>query len=583
MLQEAIYHRPGNSYCYSYDNDTIHIRLRAKKGDLQSVTALYGDKYDWDKTVREAAMFIMGSDELFDYWHVEVAPPHKRLRYAFELAAGEQTTWYTEKGFVAEKPADPLTFFDYPFLWSSEVLQPPAWVKDAVFYQIFPDRFANGNPDNDPEQVRPWTVDDPGQHDFYGGDLQGVLDCLDYISELGVNAIYFTPLFEAKTNHKYDTTDYLKVDPQFGDVALLKKLVKACHDRGIRVILDAVFNHCGYWFAPFQDVMKHGEASRYRDWFHIEQFPLVREPRASYRCFAFESHMPKLNTVNPEVKAYLLEVAQYWIRECDIDGWRLDVANEIDHDFWREFRRTCKGLKPDFYILGEIWHDAMPWLRGDQFDAVMNYPATEAILDFFAKGTIDAEQFSYQVNRLLADYPKQVGEATFTILGSHDTPRLLTMAQDERKMQLAALFQFTFLGAPCIYYGDEVGMTGGPDPDCRKPMVWEEEKQNGGLLRFYRELIALRTAYPALRQGSFRFVYASGDHLVIRRQHADEQMYICFNNSEQAGAFSFSLELDDSLLLSPSMLGDGSFALENNNVTINLPEYGWVVLMAESS
>ncbi|MCY9516645.1 alpha-glycosidase [Paenibacillus apiarius] len=578
MQLEAIYHRPGNSYCYPYDDRTIHIRLRAKKNDLQKVKALYGDKYDWDNTVREAELHKLGSDDLFDYWQTEVVPPHLRLRYAFELVAGEQTVWYTEKGFVKEKPADPLSCFDYPFLWTSEVLQPPAWVKDAVFYQIFPDRFANGDPANDPDQVRPWEESNPGPHDFYGGDLQGVLERLDYISSLGVNAIYFTPLFEAKTNHKYDTTDYLKVDPQFGDTELLKKLVKACHDRGIRVILDAVFNHCGYWFAPFQDVLKNGEASRYRDWFHIKQFPLVRAPRPSYHCFAFESHMPKLNTVNPEVRAYLLDVAQYWIRECDIDGWRLDVANEIDHEFWREFRKACKDIKPDFYILGEIWHDAMPWLQGDQFDAVMNYPVTEAIIDFFAKGELDAEQFSYQVNKLLADYPQQVNEATFTILGSHDTPRLLTVAQDERKAMLAVLFQFIFLGAPCIYYGDEAGMTGGPDPDCRKPMVWEEEQQNRALFDFYRELISLRTAHRALQAGSFQIIYANRQQLAVLRKHASEQLYICFNNSGQEASFSFAGMQRQPV--TATMLGKGTYTLEKDEITVCLPAFGWMVFMA---
>ena len=576
MQLEAIYHRPGNSYCYPYDGHTIHIRLRTKKDDLQVVKALYGDKYDWDNTVREAELHKLASDELFDYWQTEVDPPHLRLRYAFELVAGEQTVWYTEKGFFKEKPTDPLQFFDYPFLWSNEVLQPPAWVKDAIFYQIFPDRFANGDQTNDPDQVRPWEDSNPGPQDFYGGDLQGVLDRLDYISSLGVNAIYFTPLFEAKTNHKYDTTDYLKVDPQFGDTELLKKLVKACHDRGIRVILDAVFNHCGYWFAPFQDVLKQGEASRFRDWFHIKQFPLARTPRPSYHCFAFESHMPKLNTVHPEVRAYLLDVAQYWIRECDIDGWRLDVANEIDHEFWREFRKACKGVKPDFYILGEIWHDAMPWLQGDQFDAVMNYPATEAIIDFFAKGTIDAEQFSFQVNKLLANYPQQVNEATFTVLGSHDTPRLLTVAQNDKKAMLAVLFQFIFLGAPCIYYGDEVGMTGGPDPDCRKPMVWEEKKQNRELLDFYQELISFRTNHRALQKGSFQIIYANHRQLVVQRKHASEQLYICFNNSEQEETFSFEWMQQDTAPI--TMLGNGTYTIEKDEITVRLPAFGWMIV-----
>ncbi|MCG7410453.1 alpha-glycosidase [Paenibacillus sp. ACRRX] len=576
MFLEAIYHRPGQSYCYSYDEHTIHIRLRTKKNDLHSVRVLYGDKYDWDNTATVSELYKLASDEWFDYWQAEVVPLHLRLRYAFQLTDDEQSIWYTEKGFVKDKPHNPLTFFDFPFLWANEVLQPPAWVKDAVFYQIFPDRFANGDPSNDPESVRSWEASSPGPHDFYGGDLKGVLERLDYISELGINAIYFTPLFEAKTNHKYDTTDYMKVDPQFGDTELLKSLVEACHNRGIRVILDAVFNHCGYWFAPFQDVLEHGEASRYRDWFHIKSFPLTQAPRPSYHCFAFESHMPKLNTVHPDVRQYLLDVAQYWIRECDIDGWRLDVANEVDHEFWREFRKTCKSLKPDFYILGEIWHDAMPWLQGDQFDAVMNYPVTEAVLDFYAKDSINAEQFAYQVNKLLADYPQQVNEATFTILGSHDTPRLLTMARDERKMMLAVLFQFSFLGAPCIYYGDEVGMTGGEDPDCRKPMVWDASQQNRELYAFYHQLIALRTSKRALQAGRFRIVYADQQQLVVERKHGSEQVYICFNNSKDVSTFTVAgMTVVSGLSM---LLGNGTFKQESDQLIISLPAYGGCIL-----
>ncbi|EGL82787.1 alpha amylase catalytic region [Caldalkalibacillus thermarum TA2.A1] len=235
---------------------------------------------------------------------------------------------------------------------------------------------------------------------FFGGDLQGVIDHIDHLTELGVNAIYFTPIFEAYSNHKYDTIDYLQVDKHFGNNELLKTLVDVCHQNGIRVMLDAVFNHAGYYFPPFQDVLKHQEKSKYKDWFHLREFPIQTEPRPNYDTFAFTPFMPKFNTENPEVKEYLLNVAKYWIEEVGIDGWRLDVANEVDHAFWREFLKVVKQAKPDAYILGEIWHNALPWLQGDQFDAVMNYPVTNAALDFFCKGETDAEQFMSRIEAM---------------------------------------------------------------------------------------------------------------------------------------------------------------------------------------
>ncbi|GIQ62169.1 hypothetical protein PACILC2_07370 [Paenibacillus cisolokensis] len=214
-----------------------------------------------------------------------------------------------------------------------------------------------------------------------------MIDRLDYLTELGVNAIYFTPVFEATTNHKYDTSDYFRVDPHFGTNETLKTLVRECHARGIRVLLDAVFNHSGRQFAPFVDVIEKGEESLYKDWFHVRKWPLrIEDGVPTYETFAFEPIMPKLNTSNPEVRDYLLKVASYWMDEIGIDGWRLDVANEVDHQFWREFRQTVKKANPDAYILGEIMHDAMPWLQGDQFDAVMNYPFTNTVIDFSLRG-----------------------------------------------------------------------------------------------------------------------------------------------------------------------------------------------------
>lgn len=536
MNLEAIYHRTGGNWCYMYDRDTVHIRVRTRRGDLDTVDVVAGDKYDFAHTLKRIPMSNFASDALFDYWQAEVTTPHRRLQYYFRFASGSSTVYMTEAGFADEPPNGVTNVFEYPFLHESDMLAPPEWVKHAVFYQIFPERFANGDPANDPDGVLPWGGK-PEPHNFFGGDLQGVIDHLDHLAELGVNAIYFTPIFEATTNHKYDTSDYMKIDPHFGDTATLRRLVELAHERGIRVLLDAVFNHSGGRFAPFLDVVEKGEASPYKDWFHVEEFPLrVENGRPTYRAFAFEPHMPKLNTQHPEVKAYLLEVARYWIEEVGIDGWRLDVANEVDHQFWREFRQTVKAANPEAYILGEIWHDSMRWLQGDQFDAVMNYPFTNAVLDFFAHQKINAEQFSQRIASLIASYPLQVHEAAFNLLDSHDTPRLLTLMDgDKRRMKLAVLFQLTFLGTPCIYYGDEVGLDGAGDPDCRKCMEWDPAKQDRELFAFYQAAISLRRQYAALRTGSFRFLRTDAASSVIVYERADEQdrFLIALNGTDQ--------------------------------------------------
>jgi glycosidase len=544
MLLEAIEHRPKGNWASASGPGTVELRIRTKRDDVREVDVLAGDKYAWDRTAVLHPMRKFASDALFDYWQAFVTPPFRRLCYAFRIADGEGEMWLTERGFLPDKPVSPQHLFEYPYINPCDIFTPPAWVKDAVFYQIFPERFANGDPSNDPEGVEPWGGE-PTPTNFFGGDLQGVIDHLDYLAELGVTAIYFTPVFEAPSNHKYDTRDYLKVDPHFGTNGKLKELVDACHARGIRVLLDAVFNHAGRTFPPFQDLLEKGEQSRYADWFRVREWPLaVKDGIPTFETFAFTDHMPKFNTENPEVKEYLLGVARYWIEEIGIDGWRLDVANEVDHRFWRKFRETVKAVKPDAYILGEIWHDALPWLQGDQFDAVMNYPFTTAVLDFFVERSLDAKGFADWLGRLLAAYPTRQTEVAFNLLGSHDTPRLLTRCGGNTAlMKLAALVQFTFVGAPCIYYGDEIGLTGGHDPGCRKCMEWNPERQNRDLLGFYRWLIALRRGAVALRTGEFRVLRAEPGERVFAyaRVSGEEQYAIVVNNQDEAASTKIPL------------------------------------------
>lgn len=542
MNREALYHRHKQNWAFMYDDDHVRVRLRTARGDIGAVAVCYGDKYNWPATRRLRPLVKTLSDALYDYWEADIAVETRRLSYRFRLEAGEERLWYGERWLDETAPEESFGNFEYPYMNPEDAIRPPRWVKDAVFYQIFPDRFARSGTTEAGGPFERWGAT-PTKQNAFGGDLRGVLDKLDYLSALGIDGIYFTPLFEAPSSHKYDTQNFYAIDPQFGSAETLRELVDACHERGIRVLLDFAFNHAGSRFPPFLDVLECGRQSRYADWFRILSWPDRGGGAPVYETFGYEADLPKLNVSNPETADYLLEVAAYWLRETGIDGLRLDVANEIDHRFWRRLRDTVKAIKPDAYLLGEIYHDAMAWLGGDQLDAVTDYPVRDLAIKFFGAGSLDARMFADIVSQQLAMYPQQVCEASFQLLGSHDTARLLTLCGgDEARLKLAALFQFTYVGAPCIYYGDEIGMSGDNDPDNRRCMVWEPEAQNLSLLAFYRELIALRRSHGALRGGGLRFLYAprGGRGLAYERYEGDERIVVAFN----AGAEPLTMTLD---------------------------------------
>ncbi|MFW7432561.1 glycoside hydrolase family 13 protein [Vagococcus carniphilus] len=522
MERAALLHRPDSEYAYLFEKEVMHVRLRTKKDDVKEVKVIKGDPYliHEDKWYEESeAMVIVASTEDYDYWQLAVTAEFRRIQYAFHVIGvdGEEV-FYGDRGIFEmsnETIEKAENYFRMPFFQEIDRFKSPEWVKETVWYQIFPERFANGDKSNDPEGTLPWGSQLPGREDFFGGDLQGVIDHLDYLVDLGINGLYFCPIFKASSNHKYDTIDYFDVDPDFGDKALFKKLVEEAHKRGIKVMLDAVFNHMGYYSPQFQDVVKNEEKSKYKDWFHIHSFPVElgkngNEEGAktlSYDTFAFTPMMPKLNTANKEVQDYLLDIATYWIKEFNIDAWRLDVANEVDHHFWKRFYEETTALDEEFYILGEIWHSSQSWLNGDEFHAVMNYAFTETVTNFFVKEAISSTKMASGLYEQLMLYRDQTNQVMFNCLDSHDTARLLHMAgenKDVAKMTLA----FTFMqhGSPCIYYGTEIGMTGANDPDCRRCMVWEKENQDLDFLEFTKQLVALRRAeQPILSYGSLTF------------------------------------------------------------------------------
>ncbi len=418
----------------------------------------------------------------------------------------------------------------------------PSWVKDAVFYQIFPERFANGDVKNDPPNTESWGAA-PKTKNYVGGDLKGIIANLDYIQSLGANCLYLNPIFWSTSNHKYHTKDYLKIDPAFGDEKIFKHLVDECHKRGMRIILDGVFNHTGTDFFAFEDIKKNGKKSKYLKWYNIYSFPVAPPNKPNYECWWNLGDLPKLMTHNPEVREHLFTATEQWMK-LGIDGWRLDVPNEIPHPFWVEWRTLVKKLNPNAYIVGEIWDDASPWLKGDQFDAVMNYRFRNACLDFFVKGKLSPSAFNDTLLKVQKSYPSEVNYVMQNLLGSHDTERFLTLCEgDKQKMKLAWLLQMTYVGAPMIYYGDEIGMTGGKDPECRKPMIWDEAMQDGELLSTMRQLVAARNQFEVLRRGRFETFLVDDKNALfgfLRRGDGDKQLAVVVLNN---GASAQELDL----------------------------------------
>lgn len=575
MLKEAILHQAYGPYAYPVGPQTLRVTLRAKRKDLVRVHVVYRDRYQRGNEA-QASLELVASDALYDYFQQDIALTTRRFLYSFVLDDGIHRVWYTEKGFSDNHCF--LQGFQYPYIAEGDFFEPPKWAQGAVVYQIFPERFARGE--------TPWAthVEDwdmlPKSTSRKGGDLQGVLDHLDYLVDLGVEVLYLTPIFTSPSNHKYDTTDYYQIDPNFGDLDLLKKLVTSCHKKGIKVVLDGVFNHCGSSFFAFLDARARGEESAYSDWFRVMGFPIQSNP-PNYETFANDvATMPKLMHQNPEVRAYLLDVAVYWIRECDIDGWRLDVANEVDHSFWKAFRECVKREKEDAVIIGEVWHEASPWVLGDEFDAVMNYPFREACIDFFLKGTLRAETFAYQITRTRMNYRESVNRTMYNLLGSHDTARFLTLAQGFLpKVKLAVAFQLLSEGSPMIYYGDEVGMVGENDPDCRRGMIWKEDLQDRELLSWYKKLIALRKAEDVFRWGRQKTLWADSvtNVLGILRYGKENPILVLLNNSPTTQSVQIPKEVFGSALRARfrDLLSEKDFALGETWV---LPAFSLLVL-----
>ena len=449
----------------------------------------------------------------------------------------------------------------------------PDWVKDAVFYQIFPDRFAKSKRISKKGlKLESWNSA-PSVYGFKGGDLLGVADQLDYLQDLGINAIYLNPITASASNHRYHTYDYFKIDPLLGGDEAFRALLDAAHARGMHIVLDGVFNHASRGLWQFHHVLENGAGSPYVDWFHFHPnrlhgrehwgaYPTPEEQDklnrgvASFDAIGYQAWwnlpaLPKFNTDTPAVREFIFDAAVHWI-QFGADGWRLDVPAEINDDsFWQEFRRRVKAVNPDAYIVGEIWHESKRWLQGDQFDAVMNYLLTGGLMGWligqrlpayiFNIGDyhkylhpLDAEGFANWIDTLLGLYDPAINFAQLNLLDSHDTPRFITTAGDDQSaLKLGWLFLFTYIGAPCIYYGDEIGLSGGPDPACRGAFPWEEKEWDQELRGYVKQLTSLRHAHSALRRGTYQRLAAKDNLYAFARLDAQETLIVAINASSE--------------------------------------------------
>lgn len=522
----ALGHDQSEGDLNTYRNQTL-VKLTLRSGDADKVWLVVGG--------RRLPMTRLSADDLLEVRQAGL--PSLNSPYHFVVEDGAKKVVLGAKGVGSDEPFLPVK--------NLANLQPPRWAAGTVLYQVFADRFANGSRANDPEGIVAWTAQ-PHYYNWFGGDVAGVRSKASYLKGLGIGALYFNPVFDGPSNHRYETTDYTKIDWRFGTNAEFSSLTKELNRQGIKTILDGVFNHTSIDFHAFKSLRDQGEKSPYRDWFFVKSFPITGGRTPSYMAWNGYESMPKVNLDNPAAKASMLSVLDFWDKNAKIAGWRLDVANEVSMDFWRAFRKRAKSLDANLWIIGENWGNGSAWLKGDQWDSQMGYEFRQAAINWIAKGSWNAPQASRHLFSVYHSYRPQVSQNLMNLLGSHDTPRFLTECGGDRKLAaLGATLLLTWPGSPSIYYGDELGMEGGADPMNRKGMQWDLAASANPLLTHYKKLISLRSSIPALKTGDPEPLDMKSDHVMgFSRNEGESRSLVFINRSDKEQVIDVPLRRD---------------------------------------
>lgn len=566
MYLDGISHKCGFADCYSLNDEEVVIKLTTNKS-VSAVNIVCEDPYvggcmgasPWHgspvpmEVTKELARSLV--------WEIVLKPRYKRIQYYFEIKSGDESVLLLEDGIhdvqVLNIKGYLFSYFKFGWMNSVDINRHPSWVENTFWYQIMPDRFCRVSDVKDPK-FREWSdISNVTCDTLFGGNLEGVISKLEYIRSLGITGIYFTPFLHSSSSHKYNIKDYRNVDPDFGDNKTFKKLVDKAHSLGLKVIIDAVFNHSSREFFAWQDVLKNGKNSKYFDWYFINQDDFSGDAGTEdgrYYTFAFVTEMPKLNTNNPEVMEYFTNICKEWIDLWNIDGIRFDVGNEISHAFLKKLNKELKAYRKDLFLLGEIWTDSSSYMLGDEYDSVMNYPFLYALNNFFANKAYTAHDFKHMINYCYSMYQRQSNSVLFNFVDSHDIDRVCSRFKkyDIYIQQLTMLV--TMPGSPCMYYGTEIAMEGEGDSN-RNPMPWDDISRGeyDDKINIVRKLIALRNEHQAFR--SEDIVWTEGDNRFISyiRKSGDEEIIVLLNATDESKSVSVS---KDRILFDYRLQGD---------------------------
>ena len=525
MNRSAIFHMTSGTYAYAVDEHSLCIRLRTAKNDCNQAIIHYMNVYDHSEDRKKTNMQKILQDEYFDMYEAKITLKERHFKYFFEIKGEKEKVYFTSDGFMNSKVKNENSFF-FPVINDDEVYNLPKWAEGATIYQIFVDRF---NSSSDKWFINAKWNEIPKRNHYFGGDFKGIANKLDYIKSLGTDIVYLSPVFSSTTNHKYDIEDYYSIDEMFGGKKELIKLSEAIQIGGMHIVLDCVFNHMSCYNQIFQDVIQKGLKSEYKDWFYIDNYPVSIE-NCNYDTFAgCVPSMPRINTSNQHAIDYLVNSAAYWTKELNIDGWRLDVADEVSISLWRKFRTEILKANHEALIIGEIWNDASKWMNGDQIHTVTNYKYRKWVLDFI-EGKIDSEVFWEKMasNNML--YKTMSFNYLINLLGSHDTKRITSIIGHDKAI-LALLMTLSFQGIGLIYYGDEIGLKGMDDPDNRRTMPWESISDES--IKPYRELALLKTKYLSLKYGMVKPVIIDKNVISFERTISEQTVEIYANFSEK--------------------------------------------------